>query len=586
MKQLDLLVIVGFLLLLFLTGYLVSKQVHSSKDMFAAGNKAPWWIAGISSYMTMFSAGTFVVWGGIAYKFGLVAVTVCMMFGISALIAGFFIAGRWRKNGVSSAAEFIEVRYGRAALHAYTWLGLLTRMVGVAVALYSIAVLTAALIPLSPDSFFADAATGKLSITWAVIIAGIAMVGYTIMGGLWAVLMTDMLQFIILLTSVLLVVPMIYIHAGGFDAIVSKLPASFSDLTNHEFSWIFMGGWALLHTFKIGGEWAFVQRSICVPTPSDAKKANILFGVLYLVTPIFWMLPPLIFRAISDTAAPGQAYIEAAQLVLPAGMLGLMIASMFSATASMADAEINVFAGALNEVYSKFRPGATEKELLNSGRLFTVILGMVVILIAIATPYLGGVQKLVISTASLLAGPMIMPTVWGLFSSKIKRSAVWYTMFISFGFSALMEFGLKSHGFLSVSMPSLSAWVISNGQVANLVTGLFIPIIVMAVMEWQGRKATAPNKDWAAFKALEKNYREPDMKSMEAPRKSPGLTMNTLLAGFTGITALLIFAIGLANPKDTGIMTFFAVILALGSLLMLYYERWDFKRAMKSYASK
>lgn len=587
MNEIDLFVIIGFLLLLFLTGYLVSKQVHSTKDMFAAGNKAPWWMAGISSYMTMFSAGTFVVWGGIAYKSGLVAVTVCMMFGISALIAGFFIAGRWRQSGVSSAAEFIEVRYGNAALQAYTWLGLITRMIGVAVALYSIAVLITALIPLSPGSFFADPATGNFSITWAIIIAGIAMVGYTIMGGLWAVLMTDMLQFIILVTSVLLVVPLIYVHAGGMHTIIHRLPSSFTNLTNHEFSWIFMAGWALLHTFKIGGEWAFVQRSICVPTPKDAKKANILFGVLYLITPIFWMLPPLIFRSITATADPGQAYIEAAKMVLPAGMLGLMIASMFSATASMADAEINVFAGALNEVYNKhFSPNASDKELLNSGRLFTIALGLVVMLLAIATPYLGGAQQLVISTASLLAGPMIMPTVWGLFSRHVKRSAVWYTMFISFGCSALMEFGLKPHGFLAGSFPSVSSWIANNGQVANLITGLFIPILVMTCIEWRSRMSATISKDWSAFKALEANYHNPHIENAEIKEPTRGLTMNMLLAGFTGLTALLIFAIGLANKPDTGIMTCFAVMLAIIALLTIYFERRGFKKVMNSCEQK
>ena len=88
-------------------GAVFGKRIQSSSDMFSAGNQSPWWIAGLSSFMTMFSAGTFVVWGSIAYEQGLVAIVINLSYGVAALLVGWFVAGRWRRLGVSSAAEFL-----------------------------------------------------------------------------------------------------------------------------------------------------------------------------------------------------------------------------------------------------------------------------------------------------------------------------------------------------------------------------------------------------------------------------------------------------------------------------------------------
>jgi Na+/proline symporter len=82
------------------------------KQMFAAGHQSPWWVAGLSGFMTMFSAGTFVVWGGLAYRSGLVAVAVNMAYGVAALLAGTFLAARWRALGVDSPSQYVRLRFG------------------------------------------------------------------------------------------------------------------------------------------------------------------------------------------------------------------------------------------------------------------------------------------------------------------------------------------------------------------------------------------------------------------------------------------------------------------------------------------
>jgi len=57
----------------------------------------------------------------------------------------------------------------------------------------------------------------------------------------------------------------------------------------------------------VGAEWAFVQRYLCVPTEAAARRSARLFGILYLVSPVFWMLPPMLYRSVDPNADPEQA---------------------------------------------------------------------------------------------------------------------------------------------------------------------------------------------------------------------------------------------------------------------------------------
>ena len=82
---------------IFVISTLSAGRTSSQKDMFSAGRQSPWWASGLSGFMTMFSAGTFVVWGGIAYELGFVAVMINTCYGIAALLVGYFVAGRWNE---------------------------------------------------------------------------------------------------------------------------------------------------------------------------------------------------------------------------------------------------------------------------------------------------------------------------------------------------------------------------------------------------------------------------------------------------------------------------------------------------------
>ena len=423
--------------------------------------------------MTMFSAATFVVWGGIAYELGLVAVAINTCYGIAALLAGYFVAGRWNRLNISTPAEFVRLRFGKTGLHFFTWIMLFKRILGVSVSLYALSKLLVALIP--------------LDLNWAIILFGSIVILYTMQGGLWAVLMTDVLQFIVLTVLVFMVAVLMIGSVENPATFFTTVPDSFFSPTADKYGWFFLCGWVTIHFFMIGAEWAFVQRFLSVRSPKDARKSAYLFGVLYLVTPLFWLLPPLLYRGEVSGADKEQAYILAAQSVLPPGALGLMIAAMFSATASMVSSQLNVFAGVLTNDFFKalVRPNASDRTLVLVGRVFTCVLGTLLVATAIIVPQLGGAEKLIVTINNLLVVPLYAPALWGLFSRKIGIREMVIVILVSFSVGAVLRFGLAGNPWIveGDTLYALATYLADNTKTVEVLVGVLLPVAMLFAFE-------------------------------------------------------------------------------------------------------
>ena len=563
----DYVVLISYVAGVFVIGGLFGGKIKTSRDMFAAGGSSPWWVSGLSGFMTMFSAGTFVVWGGIAYKHGAVAISISLCYGISALLVGWFIAGKWNKTGMTTAAEFIKLRFGKAALQFYTWSGMTYKLISVGVALYSVAVLLSALVTLPEGAPFRDPSTGNLALSWAVLLFGGIIVAYTVVGGLWAVLMTDVLQFIVLTLAVTIVAPMILGHAevGGISGFIAQAPEGFLSPVSGDFTWIFLVAWTAIHVFIIGGEWAFVQRFLCVPSERDARKSSWLFGVMYLVSPVLWMLPPMVFRIIDPTADPKEAYILACREVLPPGVVGLMLAAMFSATASMVDSQLNVFSGVLTRDFYRnmFRPGASEKNLIFMGRFITTFLGFLLIALALAVPYMGGAENVVLSVTSLIVVPLLAPTVWGLMSKRIGTRSVWLTAGLCFLAGALVNFGFSEGGFMAgfSAVTGLSAWIQSNMRLVQQLVGVLLPVLILGGLELWG---DGVDGGWLNV--------ENSIVTMEVHAESSKLPA-LIVAWSMLLLGALMTVLALVDKESTGVLLVFSALLIIIGTGVFFFIR-------------
>ncbi len=461
MSNIDITVILVFTLLVFFCGMSFSKAGKNMKSFFAAGGALPWWMSGLSLFMSFFSAGTFVVWGSIAYSSGWVAVIIQWTMCIAGVIIGFFIAPKWQKTKALTAAEFIADRLGVSIQKIYTYLFLFISIFTTGAFLYPVAKIV-------------EVSTG-IPISTSIIVLGILILIYTAVGGLWAVIVTDVLQFIVLTAAVLIVLPLSFDKVGGVDNFIANAPEKFFEFTNSEYSWVFMIAFGLYNLFFIAGNWAYVQRYTSVATPKDAKKVGWLFGALYTISPLIWMLPPMIYKVLNPdlgNLADEGAYLLMCKEVLPVGMLGLMLGGMVFATSSSVNTTLNISAGVLaNDIYKTMFPNTSNQGLVKVGRIATVSLGILTIIIALLVPYFGGIVEVVMSVAALTGGAMFLPPLWALFSKRQTGKSILSVTIISLLINAFFKF----------FAPDLID--VTLGRAMEMVVGMGIPIVLLAILE-------------------------------------------------------------------------------------------------------
>ena len=560
----DYLIILIYFIGLLTLGGVLGKKIKSSKEMFIAGKNSSWWLSGLSTYMTIFSAGTFVVWGGVAYRSGIVAIVVALMLGLSSIMVGLLLAGKWSRMKINSPAEYLGVRFGQKTVRFYTVVLIIGRGVSTAVALYAIAIMVVALMPLPDGHILADPATGHLSVTWAVLIMGAITFIYTAAGGFIAVLMTDMIQFAVLMAMIIIMIPLSFGAIGGVGEFVARVPEGFFALTSDRYSWGWLIMWCLLNFFMIGGDWPFVQRYISVPTPKDAKKSIYLVGALYLITPFMWYVPTLVYRLIDPTANPEQAYMLMSQHVLGAGMVGLMLAAMISATLSMVSGTLNVFANVFTyDIYKAVKPNASDRSMMRAGRSFTYLYGLVITLIAVLIPYVGGAERVIVSILTLVISPLFIPSIWGLFSKRIGQRTVLWTMGITFLTAVLVKTGLVLPDFIGRHAEFVDAFV-----------GLVFPIAILLLIELVLRKKEK-DAGWDRYREIVTQEKEMVEESLQEKNRLAGraysrMALNLMMGTFAAIGVIMVVLALTGQGRKSHLMMYGAIFLGVSIAVFLW----------------
>lgn len=438
-----------------------SKKGKDMKSFFAAGGAVPWQMSGLSLFMGFFSAGTFVVWGSVAYNYGWVSITIQWTMAIAGIIVGLFIAPRWHRTGSLTVAEYINKRLGIPTQKTYTYLFLFVSLFLTASFLYPVAKIV-------------EVSTG-LDLNLCIIMLGIFCILYVSAGGLWAVVSTDILQFVILVAAIAIVIPLSVDRIDGMSNFVTELPKTFFNLANPEYTIVFIIAFGIYNTIFLGGNWAYVQRFTSVRTERDSQKVGYFFGALYLISPVLWMLPPMMYHICNPTLTHIEAegaYLLMCKEVLPKGLLGLMIGAMIFATTSAMNSKLNIASGVVtNDIFRRLRPNSSDKTLMLTARLSTIGFGVLSILIALMIPYMGGVVHVVISLAALTGVPLYLPVIWTLFSKRQTGTSVLTATIVS----------LIVNGIFKFITPVLFDF--SLDRTAEMVLGVVFPVLCMIAFE-------------------------------------------------------------------------------------------------------
>lgn len=447
-------------------GLLFARTGRNLKSFFAGGEAVPWFIGGLSLFMSFFSAGTFVAWGSIAYKHGWVAVTIQWTMCLGALVTGLFLSPRWRATGNLTAAEFIRERLGENVQKFYIGIFTLVSVFIKGSVLYPVAKLVS--VSLGYPLFE------------STIVLGLFMISYTAVGGLWAVMVTDILQFVILTAAVFILLPLSLGQVGGLTNFTQQVPDDFFNLLNGEYTLGFVLAFVLYHIAYIGGNWTFVQRYTSVDSPKSARKVAFLFAGLYLISPMIWMLPPMIYRAINPDLTgldTENAYLLICQKVLPPGLLGLMLTGMYFSTSASANTTLNVVSAVFtNDIYKGFvKPDASDKQLIRVARLSSWGFGLGMIGIALMVPAAGGIVEVVLSISAISGGPLLAPPLWALFSKRLNgKTTFWITLI-----------GLSVNLFFKILSPMLLDFKLSRAL--ETIIGIGLPLLLLLAYELYAR---------------------------------------------------------------------------------------------------
>lgn len=547
MVQLDFIVMAVFAVLIFSIGLAFTRVgSKSGQAFFEAGGETPWWINGLSLFISYFSAGTFVVWGSIAYKHGLTANTIQLTMAVSGLIVALFIAARWKRTRTKTAAEYIGRRFGIRTQQFYTYLILVLSLVNTAAVLYPVGKMVYVTTPFSLNA--------------CIIGIGVIIVLYTAAGGLWAVLVTDVVQFIILMAAVLIVIPAAFTQIGGVQNLFTKAPEHFFEPFTSDYTAGFMLAFIGYQTVYIGGNWSYVQRYTSVSNERNATKVAWIFAILYLLSPAIWMLPPMIYRIINPDLQglePEGAYMMLCQRVLPAGLIGLVLSGMISATSSKANTTINLAATVFaQDVYrSVFRPSASDKEQILIARIFTLLFGAGTIVLAMLVPLAGGIVEVVLSIAAIAGGALFAPVIWSLFSKRQTAVSVVTTTI----------FALVINLFFKVIAPGLLD--IKLSRTMETVMGVGLPVVMLAVFELYYRFKNMVAPEALAMEEHIRNFstsaegRSHNHREAESQNRF-GVTVILIASAFVGLG---IMTLGAAAGMNITVMIVGGSILLIAS---------------------
>ncbi|MBE9464807.1 sodium:solute symporter family protein [Dyadobacter subterraneus] len=524
-SPIDTAVIFIFSAFVLFIGMLFVRTGRNMKSFFAGGESVPWFIGGLSLFMSFFSAGTFVAWGAIAYKYGWVSVTIQWTMCIGALITGLWLAPKWKATGALTAAEFVKERLGLTVQKTFIYIFTLVSLFIKGSVLYPVAKLVSVSLgfPLIPST----------------IVLGIMMIAYTAVGGLWAVMVTDILQFVILTAAVFIILPLSLNAAGGWDAVTTKAPDGFFELLNGEYTFGFIIAFTLYHICYIGGNWTFVQRYTSVDSGKSARKVSFLFAGLYLISPIIWMLPPMIYRTINPDLVgldTENAYLKVCQLVLPPGLMGLMLTGMYFSTSASANTTLNVVSAVFtNDIYKgMINPGASDKKLMSIARLSSLVFGIGMIIIALLVPAAGGIVEVVLSIGAVTGGPLLAPALWALFSKKLTgKATLWIT-----GSTLSVNLLFK------IILPLTAGFKLNRSE--EMLLGIGLPIILLAINEWFVARRTATSSEYEVYQAVMAQRKFDYLESSEE-EKTEARRQNQfglqVIAGALSFTAFLLFVL-------------------------------------------
>ena len=484
LTAIDWAIVVGYFALSTFIGFIFTKRGGESlEEYFLSGRQVPWWLAGAAMVATTFAADTPLVVTGLVATKGVAGNWLWWNMVMSGMLTVFFFARLWRRARVMTDVEFAEIRYsGKPAAFLR---GFRALYLGIAVNLIIMGWVTRAMIKILTISL-------GISPYLAVGICFVITVAYSVAAGLWAVLWTDLIQFVIKMSAVIVLAIYAVNKVGGMDSLIAGVSKHFGSETAalsvlpvratpnglEAYAWmpllalavfLSMQWWAAYYPgAEPGGGGYVAQRIFSAKTERDGVLATLFFQVAhYALRPWPWIITGLATVILYPTLQDKESgYVHAFVDLLPTPWRGFMLAGFAAAYMSTIGTHLNWGASYLvNDFYKRFvKKDAPDKHYVNVGRAATILLFLASIIV---TSQLSSVEKAWKFLLAMGAGTglvLILRWYWWRISAWSEISA----MIVSF-LASLVFMNVVPPRF-AAGDPNADAWIMIGTVAVTTVT--------------------------------------------------------------------------------------------------------------------
>ncbi len=462
----DWLIVVLYFLLSAAIGLAYTKKASQSlADYFVSGRSLPWWLAGTSMVATTFAADTPLAVAGLVAKYGVAGNWLWWNGAISGILTVFFFSRLWRRAGVMTDVEFAELRYGgqpAAVLRGFRALYLALPINLIIMGWVTRAMVTILSITLDVNPWVA-----------AVVLFGITAL-YSVLAGLWGVIVTDAFQFAVAMGGSILLAVLAVEWIGGLDTLVEQsarhygsAEAAFGVIPPTDQAWLPLSTlmvflavqwWAAWYPgAEPGGGGYIVQRILSAKDERHGLLATLWFNIAhYALRPWPWILVGFVAAIrYPGLANPEEGYVRVMVDVLPSPFKGLMLAAFAAAYMSTISTHLNWGASYLvNDIYLRFiRPDAGPRAQVLASRAATTML-MVLSLVVMA--FLASVEqgwKLLLGLGAGTGLVLILRWYWWRVNAWSEISAMAASFVTSISLQALgLDLGDTASGDYALTM--------------------------------------------------------------------------------------------------------------------------------------
>jgi solute:Na+ symporter, SSS family len=446
-------------------GWYSSRKNRNTDDYFKGGGKIPWFLAGVSNWVSGFSAFMFVAAAGFTYRHGLGAAVVFTSATWAYLVGAAYFAARWRRARINSPLEFLTRRYSPSTTYFYTVTAIVPQIIGIGQGLYILCIFVATALGFAAHEVtLLGFAFSGLELTMIGI--GVVMILYTVIGGLWAAVLSDAVQGLIILITSIIILPVTFLHLGeggglgaGFARLLREAPPEMFQLHGQPSQPLFLIAYGLASMLGYNVAWWQVQRYQSVPDERGARKMALLCAGLSFFGPLLWILPVMGARVLfpdmgalwPQFAAPEEAsFVSLAMLLLPHGMIGFVVAAILSATLGQASDGFNWLAATTTrDIYVPLRrraklPAPSEQHQLRVAQVTMLVIGVLGIASAMLIAKTGGAFDFGLKYYSLTGPGFMMPVLLGM----VYRRTPWWSGMASCTAAFVAAFGLLALGVL------------------------------------------------------------------------------------------------------------------------------------------